>query len=465
MNKEEPGADLSMTRAGMRPAVKTRAAGIQGGPPRLRAIVIGSVGNLVEWYDFYCYSAFALYFAKSFFPAQDPTARMLSTAGIFALGFFIRPVGGWLFGAIGDGMGRRKALMFSVLLMCLGSLLIALTPTYETIGAAAPVVLLLARLLQGLSLGGEYGASATYLSEMASGPRRGFIASFQYVTLIGGQLTALLVLLVLQNFLLTDAQLRDWGWRVAFGIGAALALVALVMRRELVETEIFRQQVQSAAGIEGAPRRGKLRQLLEHPREALIVIGLTMGGTLAFYVYTTYMQKFLRLSVGLTDIQTTAVSAASLVFAMVLQPIYGALSDRVGRKPLLIGFAVLGTLFTVPLLTAISHARGPWEAFFFIAVAWLIVSGYTSINAVVKAELFPAAIRATGVGLPYAIAVSVFGGSAEYVALWFKSVGQESGFYWYATGVIACTLVVVVCMRDTRDESAIDKDRADPAVA
>jgi MHS family alpha-ketoglutarate permease-like MFS transporter len=427
-------------------------------PHRLKAIFIGSVGNLVEWYDFYCFSAFSLYFAKSFFPTQDPVAQMLSTAGIFALGFFIRPVGGWLFGHIGDVFGRRKALMFSVLLMCFGSLMIALTPTYETIGAAAPVVLMIARLLQGLSLGGEYGASATYLSEMASGARRGFYASFQYVTLIGGQLTALLVLLVLQNFVLSDAQLRAWGWRLAFLIGAILALVALIMRRELFETEIFQRHVQAAAQSGGRRGRGKLRELLAHLREALIVIGLTMGGTLAFYVYTVYMQKFLRLSVGLTDVQTTAVSASSLIFAMVLQPIYGALSDRIGRRPLLIGFGVLGTLLTVPLLTAIAHARGPWEAFFLIAAAWLIVSGYTSINAVVKAELFPAAIRATGVGLPYAIAVSLFGGSAEYLAFWFKSIGLESGFYWYATAVIACTLVVVLFMRDTQKDSAIDKD-------
>jgi MHS family alpha-ketoglutarate permease-like MFS transporter len=425
---------------------------------RLKAIFIGSAGNLVEWYDFYCYSAFALYFAQSFFPTQDTTAQMLSTAGIFALGFFIRPVGGWLFGHIGDVAGRRKALILSVLLMCFGSLMIAVTPTYDRIGAAAPMLLLLARLLQGLSLGGEYGASATYLSEMATGARRGFYASFQYVTLIGGQLTALLVLLVLQNFLLSDQQLRAWGWRLAFFIGALLAFFALIMRRGLFETEIFQQ-----ARADRIRERGRLRELLAHPREALIVVGLTMGGTLAFYVYTTYMQKFLRLSVGLTDTQTTAVSAASLIFAMLLQPLYGALSDRIGRRPLLVGFGILGTMFTVPLLTAISRARGPWEALALIAAAWLIVSGYTAINAVVKAELFPTTIRATGVGLPYALAVSLFGGSAEYVAFWFKSIGREAGFYWYATAVIACTMLVAVFMRDTKRVSAIDKEM--PSVA
>jgi MHS family alpha-ketoglutarate permease-like MFS transporter len=420
---------------------------------RLKAILVGSLGNLVEWYDFYCYAAFSLYFAGSFFPSQDPTAQMLSTAGIFALGFFIRPVGGLLFGYIGDRLGRRAALMTSVLLMCGGSLMIACAPTYATAGTAAPVILLIARLLQGLSLGGEYGSSATYLSEMATSKHRGFYSSFQYVTLIGGQLTALLVLLVLQHFLLTPDELRSWGWRIPFFIGAALALLTLWMRRDLAETSAFEKARQKGGDL------GGLRTLARYPREFFIVVGLTMGGTLAFYVYTTYMQKFLKLSVGLSDNQTTAVSAASLIFAMCLQPLYGALSDRIGRRPLLIAFAVLGTLLTVPLMTAIQHAQGPFEAFVLIAGAWLIVSGYTSINAVVKAELFPAAIRTTGVAVPYALAVSMFGGTAEYIALWFKQAGHESGFYWYTSAVIGCTLLVYLFMRDTKKHSHIDAEQ------
>jgi MFS transporter, MHS family, alpha-ketoglutarate permease len=419
---------------------------------RLRAILVGSIGNLVEWYDFYCYAAFSLYFASSFFPSQDPVAQMMSTAGIFALGFFVRPIGGVLFGSIGDRLGRRTALMASVLLMCLGSLIIACAPTYAMVGVYAPILLLLARLLQGLSLGGEYGASATYLSEMATSKHRGFYASFQYVSLIGGQLFALVVLLVLQNFFLSSIELKQWGWRIPFFIGAALALVALLMRRDLPETQAFALAKKRSSAL------GGLKLLAQYPREVMIVMGLTMGGTLAFYVYTTYMQKFLKLSVGLTDAQTTAVSAGSLIFAMLLQPIYGAISDRIGRRPLLLWFAILGTLFTVPLLTAIQHAKGPWEAFGLIACAWLIISGYTAINAVVKTELFPAAIRATGVGVPYAVAVSLFGGTAEYVALWFKQVGNESGFYWYATAIIACSLLVYVGMRDTRKQSKIDAE-------
>ncbi len=417
----------------------------------LKAIIVGSLGNLVEYYDFYVYAAFSLYFAQSFFPGTDRVAQMLSSAGVFALGFFMRPVGGWLFGYIGDVYGRRIALMLSVLMMCGGSLAIACTPSHQTIGVWAPTLLIVARLAQGLSLGGEYGSSATYVAEMAHSNHRGFYCSFLYVTLIGGQLLALTVLLILQNLLLTPDELRAWGWRIPFVIGAGLALFALWMRRDLRETEAF-------VAAKATNPASDLGAIWRYKREAAIVIGLTMGGTLAFYVYTTYMQKFLKLSVGLTDAQSTWVSAASLIFAMAIQPVYGALSDHIGRRPMLIAFGVLGTVGTVPLLTAIQHAQGPWTAFLLIGLGWLIISPYTSINALVKAELFPAAMRATGVGLPYAIAVSLFGGTAEYVALWFKNQGIESAFYWYASLVIFCSLLVYYFLPDTKKTSHIDRD-------
>ncbi len=426
-------------------------------PLRLKAIVVGSLGNLVEYYDFYVYAAFSLYFAPAFFPKSDEIAQMLSSAGIFALGFFMRPIGGWLFGLIGDRYGRRRSLMLSVLMMCGGSLLIALTPTYAQIGVLAPAALMFARLIQGLSLGGEYGASATYVAEMGESSRRGFYSSFLYVTLIGGQLGALSVLLVLQNLVLTPEDLRAWGWRIPFFIGAGLALFTLWMRRDLEETQAFKNARAKGTG-------GGLRALWAHRREALIVVGLTMGGTLAFYVYTIYMQKFLKLTVGLSDKESTWVSAGALVFALLIQPLYGALSDRIGRRPVLLAFGIMGTLGTVPLLSVLSRAHGPWEAFFLVALGWIMTAPYTSINAVVKAELFPASLRATGVGLPYAVAVSLFGGTAEYVALWFKSVGLESGFYYYASAVIFCSLLVYFFLPDTKKTSMLDREDADNAL-
>ncbi len=425
---------------------------------RLRSIFGGSVGNLVEWYDWYVYAAFSLYFAQAFFPAGDRTAQLLNAAGVFALGFLVRPVGGWLFGRLADRRGRRVALTASVTLMCAGSLLIAVVPGYDVIGVAAPALLVLARLLQGLSVGGEYGTSATYLSEIAGREHRGFYASFQYVTLIMGQLLALAVLLLLQWVLLTDAQLEAWGWRIPFAIGAGFAVVASWLRRGIDETDSFAKC--------DAPKSqaGALRTLAAHPREVLIVIGLTMGGTLAFYTYTTYMQKFLVNTVGLSRTDASLVSAATLAVFMCLQPLFGALSDRIGRRPLLLGFGILGAAFTVPLLTALSTATSVTQAFWLIMAALVIVSGYTSINAVVKAELFPVDIRALGVGLPYALAVSLFGGTAEFVALWFKAAGHESWFYWYVTACIACSLVVYATMRETRASSRIDADQA-PSVA
>ncbi len=428
------------------------------GPPisrgrRLRSILGGSIGNLVEWYDWYAYSAFSLYFAKVFFPAGDSTVQLLNTAAVFALGFLVRPLGGWLMGRYADRHGRKAALTASVLLMCLGSLLIAVTPGHARIGVAAPAILLLARLLQGLSVGGEYGASATYLAEMAEPGRRGFWSSFQYVTLILGQLLALAVLVLLQQVFLTPQQLEAWGWCIPFVIGAACALVGLYLRRGIEESAAWRGEPEAAAS-----RRGSLRALLAHPREVAIVVGLTLGGTLAFYTYTTYMQKFLVNTVGLGRDTATLINAGTLLVYLLLQPAVGALSDRIGRRPVLVAFGVLGTLSTVPLLSALAQTRSAWVAFGLILVALVIVSGYTAINAVVKAELFPAEVRALGVALPYAVAVSLFGGSAEYVALWFKARGHESGFYWYVTVCIAVSLLVYAGMRETRTTSRMEAD-------
>ena len=418
---------------------------------RLKAIFIGSVGNLIEWYDFYAYAAFALYFAQAFFPSSDPVAQQLNAALLFAGGFLVRPLGGWIFGHVADRYGRRNSLMYSVLFMCFGSLMVALTPGYATIGVAAPVLLGLARIIQGLSLGGEYGISAAYVTEVADEKHRGFYSSFLYVTLIGGQFSALLVLLVLQQVFLTNDEIRAWGWRIPFVIGALLAITGAVMRRNLIETDAF------IDARKAAKRENPLLALARYPREVLLVVGLTLGGTTAFYTYTTYMQKFLKLTVHLSDNQTTLVTAGSLIFAMCLQPIYGAISDVIGRKWLLIGFGVAGTLFTIPLLTSLQAAQGPLTAFILIAAAWMIVSGYTSINAVVKAELFPTRVRAIGIGLPYALTVSIFGGTVDSVALGFKSAGHETWFYYYLTGCIAVSLLVYLTMRDTKKHSAVGR--------
>lgn len=416
---------------------------------RLRSIFSGSIGNLVEWYDWYVYSAFSLYFAPAFFPKGDTTLQQLNNAAVFAVGFLMRPLGAWLLGAYADRRGRRAALTLSVTLMCTGSLIIALTPSYATIGAAAPALLLLARLLQGLSVGGEYGTSATYLSEVAGASSRGFWSSFQYVTLIMGQLLALAVLILLQQFFLSQDELMRWGWRIPFAIGALCALLAFYLRRTMTETQTDTAKTANA-------ERGTLRALWRHPRSVITVIGMTLGGTLAFYTFTTYMQKFLAISVGMSKNTATLISAATLFIYMLLQPVVGALSDRIGRRPVLITFGVLGTLGTVPLLSALATVKTPLQAFFLILLALTVLSGYTAINAVVKAELFPAEVRALGVGLPYALTVAIFGGTAESIAFGLKQLGHESWFYFYVAIAIGISLITYLLAPDTRKTSKIN---------
>ncbi|MDT5325421.1 MAG: transporter, family, alpha-ketoglutarate permease [Mycobacterium sp.] len=431
---------------------------VTGEAPRERSVagnvIRGSLGNLIEWYDWYVYAAFSIYFASVFFPSANPTAQLLNTAGIFAVGFLIRPLGGWLLGWYADRSGRRAALTLSVTVMGAGSLGIAVLPGYGQIGALAPILLVAARLLQGLSLGGEYGTSATYLSEVATPHRRGFYSSFQYVTLTSGQLLALGVQIVLQQ-VLTPVQMHDWGWRIAFVIGAVAAVTVMWLRRTMDESENFK-----LASKEDS-ERGSLRVLLTYPRECLTVVGLTLGGTIAFYTFTTYMQKFMINTTGLPKEQVTWINFVALILFVGLQPMVGALSDRVGRRPILIAFGVGATLCTVPLLTAVSRADSALSAFGLMLIGLVIVSGYTSINAVVKAELFPARVRALGVGLPYALTVAIFGGTTEYVALGLKNIGHESWFFFYVAGAALISLLVYVFMGESSRRSHLERETRD----
>ena len=463
---------------------------------RIRAILGGSAGNLVEWYDWFAYSAFTLYFADHFFPKGDRTAQLLQAAAIFAVGFLARPIGAWAMGFYADRVGRRAALTAAVALMSLGSFAIALIPSYETIGVLAPLALTLARVVQGLSVGGEYGASATYMSEMAGKERRGFWSSFQYVTLIMGQLSATLVLLVLQHTL-TNTELQAWGWRIPFAIGGLLAIVVFWIRANLEESTSF-TKIEAADRARLDPRHMRwvlgllvvalaicallfrtyglaamtpsiailvlwqlsfAAPLLKwHPREVLMVAGLTAAGSLSFYAYTTYMPKFLVNTAGFTKDAATTVSAGSLLAYMLFQPVMGLMSDRFGRKTTLTIAFGLGTLLTYPILTALSHATSILPAFGLATALCLIHSGYSSVSAVVKSELFPTSVRALGVALPYAIANTIFGGTAEYLALWFKSQNMESGFYIYVSAAMFVGLLIALRIRNTNAMSRIEED-------
>jgi MHS family dicarboxylic acid transporter PcaT-like MFS transporter len=396
---------------------------------RIFAIVGASSGNLVEWFDFYVYAFCAIYFAPAFFPSDDPTVQLLNTAGVFAAGFLMRPIGGWLFGRVADKHGRKNSMMISVLMMCAGSLVIACLPTYASIGAWAPALLLVARLFQGLSVGGEYGTTATYMSEIALKGQRGFFGSFQYVTLIGGQLLAVLTVVILQQFLDSD-ELKAYGWRIPFVIGAIAALISLFLRRTLKETSSAEMRKDKDAGSISALFR-------DHKAAFITVLGYTAGGSLIFYTFTTYMQKYLVNTGGMTPKTASYIMTCVLFLYMCMQPLFGMLADKIGRRSSMLWFGALGTLFTVPILMTLKTTTNPFIAFGLITFALAIVSFYTSISGLVKAEMFPPQVRALGVGLAYAVANAIFGGSAEYVALSLKNAGMESNFYWYVTVMMA----------------------------
>jgi MHS family alpha-ketoglutarate permease-like MFS transporter len=417
---------------------------------RLQNILGGSAGNFVEWFDWFAYSAFAIYFSRVFFPAGDQTAQLLSAAAIFAVGFIARPVGALLFGRYADRAGRRAALTLSVAMMCGGSLMIALIPT--GLGLLSPALLLLARLLQGLSVGGEYGASATYISEMAGRNERGFWSGFLYVTLTGGQLAALLLLVLLQR-LLTEQQLYDWGWRIPFAVGAALAVVVWWIRRGIHETRSFTH------AAEPVHERGRAWALFaRYPKETLTVMALTAAGGLGFYTYTAYMQKLLVNSAGFAKPVASQVMTLLLATFLFLPPLAGWLADRVGhRRTLLASYGGLA-LISVPVLGAISTTTSPAAAFFLALVPLVLLSGYCGLSAIVKAELYPAHVRALGVAVPYAIAQAIFGGNAETAALYLKQIGHESAFFWLVAGIMVIGLLATLRLRDTRDHSLIHQE-------
>ena len=401
---------------------------------RIWAIVGASSGNLVEWFDFYVYSFFSLYFAHVFFPDGDTTTQLLQTAGVFAAGFLMRPIGGWLFGYIADRHGRKSSMLISVCMMCFGSLVIACLPGYSEIGIAAPVILLLARMFQGLSVGGEYGTSATYMSEVALEGRKGFYASFQYVTLIGGQLLAVLTVVVLQQ-IMSDEALRSWGWRIPFFLGAILAVVALWLRRSLNETsEKKHREHRDAGSIFGLLRN--------HSRAFLMVLGFTAGGSLSFYTFTTYMQKYLVNTAGMDARSASALMTGALLVFMLIQPIVGALSDKIGRRASMMIFGAGAAICTVPILMLLQNVQSSGLAFVLVMLALIITSFYTAISGILKAEMFPPEVRALGVGLSYAVANAIFGGSAEYVALLLKKQGIETTFFWYVSAMGALAFLV-----------------------
>ncbi|KMO84188.1 MFS transporter [Mycolicibacterium chubuense] len=416
----------------------------------------GSSGNLVEWYDVYVYTVFATYFEGQFFDESEKNSTVYVYA-IFAITFVMRPVGSWFFGRFADRRGRRAALTVSVSLMALCSLVIALVPSQAVIGMAAPIILIVARLVQGFATGGEYGTSATYMSEAATRERRGFFSSFQYVTLVGGHVLAQFTLLILQTTL-DDDQLREFGWRIAFAVGGVAAVVVFWLRRTMDES--LSEEVIEATKAGEDPGAGSVRALFtQYWRPLLLCFLITLGGTVAFYTYSVNAPAIVKTAYKGEGMTATWINLTGLIFLMLLQPLGGILSDRIGRKPMLVFFGIGGLVWTYVLITYLPETRSPLTSFALVAVSYIILTGYTSINALVKSELFPAHVRALGVGVGYALANSIFGGTAPLIYQAAKENGQVPLFIGYVTVCIAVSLVVYVFFLRNKADTYLDRER------
>ncbi|MCX4881490.1 MFS transporter [Streptomyces sp. NBC_00847] len=415
-----------------------------------RQLLSGGVGHTVESHDWYTYTFLAVYFADDVFPksADDPLVPLLNTFAVFAIAFAARPVGAAVMGAWADRFGRRSALMVTILLMGLGSLMIALTPSYATAGPLAPALLVAARLIQGFSLGGEYGAAVTFLVESAGPGRRALFGSFQYVASSAGHIMAGLSTLAAVQ--LTGDGMDSWGWRLPFLWGAVLCLVGLVIRRSSEET------LQPGPAEGKRTRSGAFEALRAHPRRALMVVGLTTGGTVAFYLWTTFLPAYATVNAGADKESAVLAGTVSLIFFGLIQPFGGILCDRVGRRPMMIVFGAASAVLTVPLLTALSSSF--WSVLAVQCAGMFLLTAYTSIAGAVNAELFPRELRGRGIGLPYAGAVALFGGTAPYVGTWLKSIGNGGLFPWYVA--ILCAVTALTATRLPRTVTADDREPA-----
>lgn len=410
---------------------------------KINSVIAASSGNLVEWYDFYIYAFTAHYFAHSFSGSSDPTISLVSAFGVFALGFLMRPIGSWLFGSLADKIGRKKSMVYSVLLMALGSFLLATLPTKEVVGEVAILFLLIARLIQGLSVGGEYGIVATYLSELGTKGHKGFYSSFQYVTLIGGQLLAVFSAVIME-IIFTQEELGDYAWRFLFAFGGVLALVSLFVRNKMHDT--IENVAQNTSKKPMQSNKGTFKELWKFKKAFFLVLGFTAGGSLCFYTFTIYSKTFMINTTGFSSQTANYIMLASLFCYMILQPVFGAIGDKLGRKNLLTLFSVLGIIFTYPILIILAQAQSPIAAFFIVTFSLVILSLYTSVGGIIKAELFPTQVRALGTGFAYAISNTIFGGTAPYVALQLKKFGIEETFYIYIIVMLIICLIVALSL-------------------
>ncbi|KUG61042.1 MFS transporter [Kocuria rosea subsp. polaris] len=423
---------------------------------RIKDLIAVNFGNTLEWYDWTIYSIFAPYFAVQFFQPDNPASALLATLAVFAVGFVTRPLGGILFGAYADRAGRRKALTVAMMLTALGSLVIAIAPTYASVGLLASVILLVARLLQGLAHGGEMGTSVTYLVERAPHGRRALFGSTSWVSVVLGTMLATITGLILTSTL-SQAQVGEWGWRIAFGIGGTLGLYALYLRRRLTETDAFEEASQQTptqrSDEHNAAPAGPKRGLLHHWRAMLIVFGLSAGGSVMFYTWLIYMPTYAQIQHGQDP--SSALTASLIAQAFFLGAVLGAgwLGDRIGRKPLVIAFGVAFIVLTIPIYNLVDGSFGRLLLAMLASLTALAL--LFGVNGAVWAEVFPTKVRAAGVAGPLSFATAIFGGTAPYINAALGQAGHQDWFLYYLIGVAGITLVTGILMRETKNNTLI----------
>ncbi|WP_139007328.1 MFS transporter [Arthrobacter crystallopoietes] len=426
-------------------------------PPRsttIKTLIGTGAGNAVEWYDWAIYATFASFIASQLFSKQDPSSAFLATLAIFAVGFVARPLGGFIFGWIGDKVGRKASMTLCVGLASLGSLAIGLTPTYDSIGAGASLMLLVARLIQGLAHGGELPSAQTYLSEMAPSSRRGYWASLIYASGTVGILFGTLLGAVLSSAM-PESAMAAYGWRIPFLLGAVFGLVALIMRSRMEESELFKSEAAAHDPVvpgHHAPARGGLfTDLARHWRQALQVIGLTVGLTVAYYVWgvSTPAYAINVLKIDAAEALWAGV-AANLVFIVAL-PLWGRLSDRIGRKPVLLISGIGSALLFFPATWFVRDSA--LQLGLAMSAMLIFIAGSASIMPAVYSELFPTAVRTIGVAIPYALCVAAFGGTAAYLqagfGIWFGDAGPTA-FALYTIALLLVGTATVLSLREGR---------------
>ena len=410
--------------------------------PTARLLIAGSVGNTLEWFDWLVYTGFAIFFTKQFFPADNETTSLLSTFAVFAVGFSMRPIGGWLTGIFGDRYGRRAALALTIGMMGGSSLLIGFLPTFHQVGLAAPIALTILRMLQGLSAGGEYGASAAYMAESAPPARRGFYASFMYVGVASGLLLASAFTWAMTHFVST-ATLEAWGWRIPFILGGCASIFGGWLRSGVRETDAF-----IALRARGIKRRSLLWIWRNHRPQVLRLLGIAALGAPSFYLFVSYVPIYAIRHAGAVPSVAFGAATAGIAVFLVSQPFFGMLSDRIGRRAPLIAFALLHVLFLYPVMMSIG---ANFTSVFLVECFGLLSYGlYSAIAPTIMAEVFTTEVRVTSIGTIYNLVVALIGGTTPYLMTWFEARHQEGWFIGYVIFWALISLVTYVLMPETR---------------